>query len=167
MAKPLFEATFRVTRESCLALARARSNQYFRTVWLCNAVIALCVALLWAVGSSHAPWLTAVLAVLVLNALLGARLTAARMYASRHADATEMRLSFSAEGVRVHSAVEESLIRYPLITGLREDRCFLVLYMRHHTPLVVPKAEVGQGRSAELTAFLRERTGLEIRPLRR
>ncbi|HIS84439.1 MAG TPA: YcxB family protein [Candidatus Faecivicinus avistercoris] len=167
MKKPLFKATFRVTRESCLALARARSNQYFRTVWACNAMIALCVGLLWAVRSSNALWLTVVLALLVMHSLLGVRLTAARMYASRHASVDETQLDFCEEGIRVRSAVEESLIRYPLITGLREDRKHLVLYMRHHTPLVVVKDEINGGGAAALAAFLRERTGLEIRPLHR
>lgn len=167
MAKPLFEATFRVTRESCLALARARSNQYFRTVWACNAAIALCVGLLWALGSPNAAWLTAALALLALHSLLGARLTAARMYASRRALANAERLRFCEEGIRVRSAAEDSLIRYPLVTGLREDGKYLVLYARHRAPLVVVKADVSGGRAEALAAMLRERTGCEIRPLSR
>ena len=43
MEKPLFEATFRATREECLAVARARSGQHARTIWLLNLLVALCV----------------------------------------------------------------------------------------------------------------------------
>ena len=67
----------------------------------------------------------------------------------------------------MQSPVEETFIHYPLITELREDGRFLMLYMRHHTPLVVDRQEVAGGRGAELTEFLQERTGLEIRAYRR
>lgn len=167
MKKPLYKATFRVTRESCHALAKAKSSQYFRTVWVCNALIALGVAILWAIGSRHAWWLTVVLAALVFHSALGMRLSAWRMYASRNASVDVTRLSFMEEGVKVKSRVEESMIRYDQFTGLRRDGRYLMIYMRHHTPLVVCDDEVEGGKAAELAAFLTERTGMTPRAFRR
>ena len=83
MKKPLFEASFRVTKESCRALAKAKSSQYFRTVWVCNALIALGVTILWVIGSYHARWLTVVLAALVLHSALGLRRWLRRAVARR------------------------------------------------------------------------------------
>ena len=167
MKKPLFEATFRVTRESCRALAKAKSSQYFRTVWVCNALIALGVTILWVIGSYHARWLTVVLAALVLHSALGMRLSAWRMYASRNASVDVTRLSFLDEGVYVKFRVEESLIRYDQFTGLRRDGKYLMIYMRHHTPLVVCDDEVAGGKAAELAEFLTERTGMALRAFHR
>lgn len=164
---PVFEATFRVTRENCRILARAKTGQHRRTIWLCNLLVALCVAILWVVRSANALWLTGVLAVLLLHSAIGARLTALRLYAARNASVDVTRLSFCEEGICVQSSVEETFIHYPLITELREDGRFLMLYMRHHTPLVVDRQEVAGDRGAELTEFLQERTGLEIRAYRR
>ena len=166
MKKPLFEASFRVTKESCRALAKAKSSQYFRTVWVCNALIALGVTILWVIGSFHARWLTVVLALLVLHSALGVRLAAWWMYASRNASVDVTRLSFLNEGVYVRSRVEESLIRYDHVTGLRRDGEYLMIYMRHHTPLVFRKSEVLGQRAEELKAFLKEKTGREFRPFR-
>ena len=163
MKKPLFEASFRVTKESCRALAKAKSSQYFRTVWVCNALIALGVTILWVIGSFHARWLTEVLALLVLHSALGVRLAAWWMYASRNASVDVTRLSFLNEGVYVRSRVEESLIRYDHVTGLRRDGEYLMIYMRHHTPLVICDGEVADGKAAELEAFLSERTGQTVR----
>lgn len=163
MKKPLFEANFRVTKESCHALAKAKSSQYFRTVWVCNALMALGVAILWAIGSFHARWLTVVLVLLVLHSALGVRVAAWWMYASRNASVEVTRLSFLEEGVYVRSRVEECLLSYDHVTGLRRDGEFLMIYMRHHTPLVVSDSEVAGGKAAELEAFLTGRTGQTVR----
>lgn len=163
----IFRATFRVTPESCHALAKAKSSQHQCAVWLCNAVIALGVVILWVVGSRSAVWMTAVLALVVFNSLMSARLTAWRLYGSRNSSVDVTKLKFDSKGIHVHSRVEESLLRYDQITGLRRDGKYLMIYLKHHTPLVVSADEVEDGRADELEAFLMERTGEEVRSLHR
>jgi len=164
MKETRFEVNIRVTRESCRALARARSSQHIRVIWLCNTAIALGVLILWAVDSRDAVWLTVLLAVLVLHTVLRPYLTALRLYASRNAAVDVIRLSFSDEGIAVFSNVEESMLRYSMVTGLKEDSAYIIIFMRHHTPLVICKAEL-EDKVEGLKEYLKEQTGLEIRAM--
>lgn len=162
MEKPLFEATFRATREECLAIARARSGQHARTIWLLNLMVALCVAVLWAVRSRNAIWLTVVLAVLLLHSILNVRVLAARMYAARNASVDGTSLRFFEDRLETCSSVEEGVLRYSQITGLSRDGRYLIIYARHHTPLVVNLETMGN-RGEALAQFLTQKTGQELR----
>lgn len=166
MEKKRFEATSKVTRESCRALAKAKVGQHSRVIWVINALIALCVAALWAVRSPSAGWLTALLLLLVAQNMLRRPITAAVMYATRSQTAEGVKLTFDDEGIGVRTRVENSRLRYDAVIGLREDDRFLILLFRNHTPLVVEKSGVTGGGIGELTAFLTRRTGCEVRALR-
>lgn len=167
MREPLFDVTVKVTPETCYALAKARAGQHSRIIWLCNVVIAFGAATLWAIHSPHAVWITVLLAVLLLHTLLRVRITAVWLYSARNESVDSVRMSFSDKGIRVQTKVEKSMIHYDMITGLREDRKHLMITMRHHTPLVVAKAELPDGRAEALAEYLKEKTGMEIRPFRK
>lgn len=166
MEQPLFEVTSRVTRESCRAQARARAGQHNHVVWLVNVMMALGVAVLWSIGSFHARWMTLLLVVLVAQTLLGVRLEGWRLYLGRNEAVPEVRQTFDAEGISVKTRVEESRIGYASVTGLFEDGRYVVVLLKHHTPLVLLKADVPDGRAAQLKQLLAERTGLAFRTLR-
>ena len=53
------------------------------------------------------------------------------------------------------------------LTGLWEDERYMMITMRHHTPLVVAKAQLNGGQAEGLAQFLEKKTGLEIRHFRR
>lgn len=167
MSEPLFDVTVKVTPETCHALAKARAGQHNRIIWLCNAVIALCLCCLWAVRSHHVVWVSILLVLLLLHALLRVRLAAVWMYLARNQTVDQIRMTFSDKGIRVQSRVEKSKLRYDAVTGLREDRRFLMITLQHHTPLVVAKAELPDGRAEALAEYLKEKTGMEIRPFRK
>ena len=164
MSKPLFEATVRITPESCRALAKARAGQHIGVIWACNAVVALGAALLWAVNSPSAWWLTALLVLMLLNVLLRQRVMAWRMYASRTPLVDGVRLGFMDDEIMLRSRVEESRFPYGKVTGLRENEAYVVIYLHHHTPLLLCKEEI-TGGYAELRKHLLAKTGLEIRSL--
>lgn len=166
MEKPLFEVTSCVTRESCRAQARARAGQHNRIIWLVNVLMALSVAILWSVGSFHRFWMTALLALLVLQTLLRTRIDGWRMYSARNESAPEAILSFGEDDICVKSRVEESRIGYDSVTGLAQDSRYVIVLLRHHTPLVVRKEEVPGARAIELEHFLTRRTGMAFRTLR-
>lgn len=167
MKEPQFKVTVRVTPESSRALAKARAGQHNGVIWLCNAVIALCTVCLAALRSVHAIWMAALLALLLMHVFLRVPLTAWWLYSTRNEAVDKIHLSFDDEGIRVYTRVETSMIRYEAITGLREDRKYLMITIRQHTPLVVGKAEVPDGRAAALADFLKVKTGLDVRPFRK
>ena len=164
MSKPLFEATVHITPESCRALARARASQHIGLIWACTAAVALGAALLWAIRSPSAWWLTALCVLLLLNVLLRPHFLAWRMYASRTPAVDNVWLGFRADGIALRSRVEESRFAYDRITGIRENDDYMVIYLHHHTPLILCKAEITGGCDA-LRGFLQKQTGLEFRSL--
>ena len=166
MTQPLFEVTSRVTRESCSAQARAKAGQHNRLIWLIILLMALCVAILWAIGSFHARWMTVVLGLLVLETLLRVRLDGWRMYMARNESVPEVRMLFDETGVGIRTRVEESRIGYDAVTGLFEDSRYVVVLVRHHTPLVLMKSDVSGGRAAQLQQLLTDKTGIVFRKLR-
>lgn len=167
MSEPLFDVTVKVTPETCCALAKARAGQHNRVIWLCNAVIALCLCCLWAVHSPHVVWVSILLALLLLHTLFRVRLTAMLLYLARNHMVDQIRMTFTEQGIRVRTKVEKSLLRYDVVTGLREDRRYLMIMLQHHTPLVVAKSELPDGRAEALAEYLKEKTGMEIRPFRK
>lgn len=166
MEQPLFEVTSRVTQESCRAQARAKAGQRTRVVWVVNVMMALGVAVLWSIGSFHAKWMTVLLIVLVAQTLLGVRIEGWRLYLGRNEAVPEVRLMFDAGGISVKTRVEESRIGYASVTGLFEDGRYVVVLLKHHTPLVLLKADVPNGQAAQLRQLLADQTGLAFRTLR-
>lgn len=162
MQKPLFQATTRITKEGCRFRARARAGQHRHVVWACNAVVALCAAALWAVNSPNAVWVTAMLAALVLYGVFRSPAAGLLMYMARHESVDSIHLAFDEEGITVNTRVEKSLIRYERVTDICADARFIMINMRHHTPLVFARTDVDGGKADELAAFLAERTGREV-----
>lgn len=167
MSEPLFEVTVKVTPETCHALAKARAGQHSKIIWLCNAVIALCSVILWSIRSPHALWTTILLALLLLHAFLRVRLTAWWLYSTRNESVDAIHMVFEDKGIRLRSRVEKTIVRYEMVTGLWEDERHMMITMRHHTPLVVAKAQLNGGQAEGLAQFLEKKTGLEIRHFRR
>ena len=133
-------------------------------IWACNAIVALGAALLWAVDSPSAGWLTALLVLMLLNVLLRQRVMAWRMYASRTPSVDGVRLGFMRNEIMLHSRVEESRFPYEKVTGIRENEAYMVLYLHHHTPLLLCKDDIAGGYEG-LRNHLLAKTGLEIRSL--
>lgn len=166
MSQPLFEVVSHVTPESCMAQARARKGQHGKLIWVINLMTAVCVAVMWIIQFKGAIWMTVLLGILLLQALLQETLGGWRAYAARNESVREIRLAFSEAGIWVRTRVEESHFDYSAVTGLCENGKFLVVLMRHHTPLVMAKSEITGGTADELVDCLKERTGLSVRPLR-
>ena len=101
MSQTLFEIVTHVTRDSCRAQARAHSGRRNRTAWILCALMAAGVAVLWAVGSKFADWLTVLLGILLMQMLLQSETLGWRLYSARNKEAHEVRLTFadSAPGV--------------------------------------------------------------------
>ena len=106
MTQPLFEVKTHVSRESCRAQARAKAGQHNRMTWVVTIMTAFAVAILWAIGSFHAWWVTALLMLLVLDNLLRVRLTGWRMYSARRRSSRMLSDLRSADCARqdMHSA---------------------------------------------------------------
>lgn len=163
MKEPYIEVASRVTRESCRAQARAKVGRHNGFAWLICALMTIAVVLLWRIGSFHARWMTVLLAVFLAQTLLGVRLEGWRLYSGRNESVTEVQLTFDEEGVSVKTCVEETRIGYGSVTGLWEDDRYIVVLLKHHTPLVLLKADVPDGRAAKLQAMLSQKTGLAFR----
>lgn len=166
MAESRFEATVRVTWESCRVQARGRVGHTVRGAWVAALLAALGAAILRAAGSPKTIWLAALTAALALFAACAERLYALRLYASRHQKVDALRLTFDDQGIRALSNVEDSRIAYSDVIGLGKDAHFLVLRLRHHVPLVVRSDEVDGGRMDALVDFLKSRTGKDVRSAR-
>lgn len=164
MSKLLFEATVHITPESCRALARARTGRHIGMIWACNAGVALGAVLLWTIQSPSAWWLTALLVLLLLNTLLRPHFLAWRMYASRTPAVDNVWLGFRESSIALRSKVEQSRFAYDRINGIKENNEYMVIYLQHHTPLLLCKAEITGGCDA-LREFLKKQTGLEFRSL--
>lgn len=161
-----FEVTTAVTRESCRAQATARLGHHLREILVVVAMLGLGTAILHAIHSDKTQLMAIALAVAAAYALFAIPLTAARLYASRNAAVDSIWLSFEEEGVSVSTKVEESWLEYGQVTQLWENSRYVMICVRHHTPLVFRKSEVLGQRAEELKAFLKEKTGREFRPFR-
>ena len=76
-------------------------------------------------------------------------------------------ISFSAcATTRTRTRVEETRMDYGAVTGLFEDAGYLVVRMKHHTPLVVLKADVPGGQADALRDMLCRKTGQTVRRMR-
>ena len=166
MTQPLFEVTSRVTRGSCCAQARAKAGRRHRMIWFAIILMALSVVVLWTVGSPHAWWTTVLLGVLLMESLLRVRLDGWRIYLSRNESVQEVRMAFSEKRIEVKTRVEKTKISYDSVQELFEDRRYLVILLRNHTPLVVLRADVPDDQSEQLQELLQTRTGLAFRKLK-
>ena len=166
MSQTLFEIVTHVTRDSCRAQARAHSGRRSRTAWICCAMIAAGVAVLWAVDAKFAVWPTVLLGILLVQMLLQSETLGWRLYSARNREAHEVRLTFADGGIWVRTRVEETRMDYGAVTGLFEDAGYLVVRMKHHTPLVVLKADVPGGQADALRDMLCRKTGQTVRRLR-
>ena len=163
MSQTLFEIVTHVTRDSCRAQARAHSGRRSRTAWICCAMIAAGVAVLWAVDAKFAVWPTVLLGILLVQMLLQSETLGWRLYSARNREAHEVRLPFADGGIWVRTRVEETRLDYGAVTGIYEDPGYLVVRMKHHTPLVVPKADVPGGQAGALRDMLCRKTGHAVR----
>ena len=110
--------------------------------------------------------LTVLLGILLMQMLLQSETLGWRLYSARNKEAHEVRLTFADGGIWVRTRVEETRMDYGAVTGLFEDAGYLVVRMKHHTPLVVPKADVPGGQADALRDMLCRKTGQTVRRLR-
>ena len=89
-----------------------------------------------------------------------------RLYASRNAAVNSILIAFEENVMRVSTSVEETTMEYSRITGMEQNSEFIILYVKHHTPLVFRKEEVLHRRADQLCQFLENKTGKELRSFR-
>lgn len=159
----MFEVTTGVTREGCRAQAKSRMRHHFREICILLAVLGLGTTVLFAIHSDKAKLVGAVFAAALFYGAVAVPATSMRLYASRNTAVDSVWLCFGEEDLFVSTNVEETYIEYSGITRLDENSKYMVLYVKHHTPLVFKKAEVADGRTEALKAFLEEKTGHAFR----
>ena len=103
------------------------------------------------------------LGILLMQMLLQSETLGWRLYSARNKEAHEVRLTFADGGIWVRTRVEETRMDYGAVTGLFEDAGYLVVRMKHHTPLVVLKADVPGGQADALRDMLCRKTGQTVR----
>lgn len=158
-----FEVGTSVTRESCRAQAAARLSHHLREIVVLLAGLALATGILFAIRSPKAGVLAIVTAVAAAYACLAVPMTAARLYASRNIAVNSILIAFGEEDFRVITSVEETRFEYGRVTRLEENSGYMILSLRHHTPLVFRKDEVLGGRGDALKAHLEGKTGCAFR----
>lgn len=162
----MFEVNTTVTRESCTAQARAKLAHHVRGICVFTIGLALGTAILFAIRSPKAEIVAAVFAVVALYNLLAVPMTSARLYSSRNSAVNSIFLIFEESELRIITSVEETKVRYEQIGYMAENSGFLILYVKHHTPIAFRKDEVLHHRADELKAFLEAKTGRSFRPFR-
>lgn len=161
-----FEVGTSVTRESCRAQAVARRSHHVREIIVLLSGLALGTGILFAIRSPKAGALAVVTAVAAAYACLAVPMTAARLYASRNEAVNSILIAFGGEDFRVITSVEETRFEYARITRLEENSTYMILYLKHHTPLVFRKDEVLGGQAGALRAHLEGKTGGAFRSFR-
>lgn len=161
-----FEVATSVTRESCRAQALARRSHHVREIAVVLAGLALATVILLAIRSPKAEVLAILTAVAAAYALLAVPLTAERLYASRNIAVNSILIAFGDDDFRVITSVEETRFEYGRITRMEENSVYMILSLRHHTPLVFRKDEVLGGRGDALKAYLEGKTGCAFRSFR-
>lgn len=167
MEKPLFEVETRTTPASCKAIALVRARQHGKTIWLINMVIAIGAAALWAVDSRRAYWITALLAILVLQTIFHIPIAGLLRYLVHKAEDLRVSIAFDSEKIGVHTRSEDSRIPYSEITDWAETRLYYVVMLHNHTPLAIKKAALTPDCAAMLESVLREKTGKVCRQVKR
>lgn len=162
----MFEVKTSVTREGCRAQAKASLAHHMKELCVALAVLALAVVILRAVHSARVELVATVLGLAVLYALTAVPLTAMRLYSSRNTAVDHILLVFYADEVRVNTSVEDTWLEYDQVKRLDESAKHIIIFARHHTPLVFRKDEVLGGAEA-LKAFLEAKTGKSFRKVGR
>lgn len=159
----MFEVTTTITREGCRAQATARLSHHVREICVVLAVIALATLILFVIRSTKTVYAAIGFAVVAVYAFLVIPMHSMRLYASRNAAVNSILIAFEENVMRVSTSVEETAIEYSRITGMEQNSEFIILYMKHHTPLVFKKTEVLHRRADQLCQFLENKTGKELR----
>lgn len=162
----MFEVNTTVTRESCTAQAKEKLAHHVREIYIVTIGLALIAAILFAIRSPKAEIAAAAFAIAALYNVLAVPLASARLYASRNAAVNSIFLTFGEENMRIITSVEDTAVSYDQITHMAENSGFVILYVRHHTPVVFKKTGVLNHRADELKAFLEAKTGRSFRPFR-
>lgn len=161
-----FEVGTSVTKEGCRALAAARLSHHVREIAVVLAGLALGTGILFAIHSPKAGALAILTVIAAVYACLAVPMTAARLYASRNESVNSILIAFGAEDFRVITSVEETRFGYDRITRLEENSEYVILSLRHHTPLVFRQDEVLGGRGGALKVHLEGKTGRAFRSFR-
>ena len=167
MDSTVFEVNTSVTRQSCRVQAAARCAHRVHEMNVVLAGLALTTGILFAIRSDKAWIAAAALAAAVIYTVLVVPVTAARMYSSRHRAVNSVFLMFDQDGFRVATSVEDTRFAYDQIIRMEEREDYMILYIRHHTPLAFRREEVLGGRSGALRAYLEGKTGSAFRSLKR
>lgn len=88
------------------------------------------------------------------------------MWRTRNRSITETTMAFSDTGVHTSNNLSESTIKYDAIVRIVESDGYFYLYMQKRLIFSLSKANFIQGNPAEFGAFIREKTGLEIKRVR-
>ncbi len=166
MEEKTFAVDTGVTRESCRALAAARLSHHVREIIVVLVGLALAAGILYAIRSPKADTLILILLLAALYALLAVPLTGMRLYNSRNAAVDSIWIAFEPDAFRVSTKVEESWFEYDQITRMEENSKYVILFLRHHTPLTFRKDQLAVGNAGALKAFLEEKTGRAFRNFR-
>jgi len=162
----MFEVRTSVTREGCRAQARTTLSHHLKEIWVVLAGLALTAVILYAVRAPRAWVAAAAFCIAALYAYLAVPLTAMRLYSSRNPAVRSIVLKFGENGVRVRTSVEDTAMEYGRIRQMDECGKYIVIYVRHHTPLVFRRDEVPDMGADDLKAFLEGKTGKSFRQVR-
>ncbi len=162
MEKTLFEIETRITPESCRAVAHAKTDRHCRTIWLTNALIAIGAGVLWAVGSVHAYWITALLAILLLQTAFHLPMTGVWRYSAHGESERTAKILFYEDFFCVRTKAEESRIAYSDITDWMEERRHYVMLIHNHTPIAIERARLTPQQARELESLIARKTGKRL-----
>lgn len=162
MNPTLFEIETRVTLESCRAVAHAKTDRYCRRIWLTNALIAAGAIVLWAVGSVHAYWITALFVILLLQTVFYLPMSGVWRYSAHGEAERTIRILFFEDCFCVRTRAEESRIAYSEITDWMEERRHYVMLIHNHTPIAIDSASLSPQRAHELESLIARKTGKQL-----
>lgn len=138
----------------CRALARQASHKVTLALWAAVAVIAVCTAIMWFIGSARAPQFTGFLAIVFAYALLKDFLYGAMMYRGYNHKHGAVEYIFGEEDIAMRSSLEETRLQYGGIVKVTEDKNYFFLYVSKASALVLAKKGFVEGKPEDFAAFL-------------
>lgn len=151
---------------------RQDMTPFARVLYAKRRIVYFILALVyWAVFAyyTHAYYWSGYHALLLLLAVLFSlyaaffpRYMGWRIWRGRNKKARESVLTFCDDCVRASSTLDEGTIHYDVFLRLVENDKYFFLFIQKYSAHVLPKDQFTQGDPADFSAFIAEKTGLQI-----
>ncbi len=86
-----------------------------------------------------------------------------RRAANKRAKITGVLYKFSDDGFEVTTDLDNGTAKYDTLMKIVEDKNYFFLFVQKYSAYIVPKCDFSSGDPAEFSAFIAEKTGLEVK----